>query len=1115
MAIRIVRNDAGNCINFFGTSNPTYWNACLEGEINEDNANNINVINKVRSVEEGSTVYEFFNLPYTLFQDKDENAFESASECAEYITDNANVLSDTGTFIFSQTDLLDAQREDTNTTVLFSNGDIYAVNSLQAIADASTGTITIRTIRGSKDIYTRLRYYNVSVNDGAINNFQTINAAVDRLNEVLSGATITSDVGSGSADAATSATSATFTVYGDRITEVGSGALAGYASTQDPGNFDTSNGFYSNETITEPGEYFEFSQDGGLWNAATGLTFGLFDETTYDVSELDVDVAGNAVKSVLRLRLKNTPFVFKDPDSTLGRLNEEGFSAAANTYENWRVGLDAQNRPYIAAEIDGVWTTVCRTESPAPVGTEYRFVAIMPLANQMNGVRNMTVNNIDDAPALTWYYIESPDGQFHYPLFTSAEEANYVDEAYGTATAGNGSSHTETFADQSPTSTIWYMPDTYTFDDEASAPTPPAGVVYNEIATGDDANYVPSSYGTITQTVNEGDTINLQIKPAGDAASYNVTNVPAGLSYDDVSGFITGTAPEVTGDNVANPSDDYVITVTKSNVFGSSVGTLTLTVNNLDVPATAVSGFTHVAGSTTLVDANTLNDGSAVGVDDILGDGRRFKMTDAYVTLNILPALQATGDRVYVGIESPSASWGSVSESDFHGGFMFAYSSATSVRVYLLAGGVLQAFTSMTIGAANNLGYDWYIDNEGGVLAMLGAPASTKDNELVPSEGGAWPIHDAYDTTVTGDKQIVFACTGTTMDIDTNGLTEYDAPTAPTNMTSWSKALDFSGSSEYAVQVNNSMYSQALQMNGLANTVDLGTRTQGETSDASSSRPWATCVVFKSDGYSGNQMIWNQGEGSSSGNDNIFLNVTAAGNVHFGWGREGVGYNQCRIATGISSNTWYGVYVAHSGVRLGGNNATAANLADCFDIRIMSSADSFATLSSNLSTSANWTSTGIRMDRTVAGDFTVGGRGTGYSFRGKVASMIVTTLIGQGSFTPAQQPGGLMYNDAQIEKMITDPVYWVNEYKVRHGLYNTSAPFRPPASAATLMPFLIGSQTSAYQATQMWLMGDGASDSYANGIRNYINTADQNYGKMQLNSMVANDIQTVTIPGLT
>jgi hypothetical protein len=1092
MAIRIVRNDAGNCINFFGTSNPTYWNACLEGEINEDNANNVNVVNKVRSVEEGTTVYEFFNLPYTLFQDKDENSFESASECAEYITENANVLSDTGTFIFTQTDLLDAQREDTNTTVLFSNGDIYAVNSLQATADSSTGTITIRTIRGSKDIYTKLRYYNVSVNNGAINNFQTIDAAVDRLNEVLSGGTITSDTGTGTADAATSSTSATFTVYGDRITETGSGDTLGYTSTADPGNFDTSNGFYSNELITEPGEFFEFSQDAGNWNGTTGLTFGLFDETAYEVADLDEDVAGNAVKSVLRLRLKNTPFVFKDPDSDLGRLNEVGFSAAANTYENWRVGLDAQNRPYIAAEIDGVWTEVCRTESPAADGTEFRFVAVMPLANVLNGVRNMTVNNIDDAPALTWHYIESPDGVFHYPLFTSAEEANYVDEAYGTASTGNGVSHTETFADQSPTSTIWYMPDTYAFEDESSAPTPPAGVVYNEIATSDDANYVPVSYGTVTQTVDEGDTINLQIKPAGDAASYNVTNVPAGLTYNDVSGFITGTAPAVTGDNVANPSDDYVITVTKSNVFGSSVGTLTLTVNNLDAPATAVTGFTHVAGSTTLVDANTLNDGSAVDVDDILGDGRRFKMTDAYVTSNILPALQGTGDRVYVGIESTSASWGSVSEADFHAGFMFAYATTTAVRVYFVAGGILQNFTNMTIGAASNLGYDWYLDNDGGVIAMLGAPASTKDNELVPSAGGTWPIHDTYDTTVTGDKQIVFACTGTTMDIDTSGLTEYDSPTAPTNMTTWTKALDFSGSNEHLKQVNSAGSVTPITMNGSATTIAAPV-TSGYTAPSTSAKPWATAIVFKSDFNSSNQHIWNQGEGAGSVDDNIYLRTDANGLLYFGWGRSGV-LNECRLS-GQAITGWRGVYIAHKGTRLSGANATAANLADAFDIRILNEVNNWVLPADNLSTSANWITTGGRMDRSVTGDLTIAGRGGNRNFHGKVASMVVTTLR-------VNQP---MPTNAEIEMMVTDPKQWVADYK-------TGQTFRPSALGGDSSNF---QGASHYYHTQVWLMGDGTSDSYANGIRNEVYPADQNYTKLQLNSMVANDFQTVTISGLT
>ena len=46
-------------------------------------------------------------------------------------------------------------------------------------------------------------------------------------------------------------------------------------------------------------------------------------------------------------------------------------------------------------------------------------------------------------------------------------------------------------------------------------------------------------------------------------------------------------------------------------------------------------------------------------------------------------------------------------------------------------------------------------------------------------------------------------------------------------------------------------------------------------------------------------------------------------------------------------------------------------------------------------------------------------------------------------------------------------------------------------------------------------MGDGQADNYSQGIRNEVLYTDQNVGKLQLNSMVSNDIQTVNINGLT
>ena len=111
--------------------------------------------------------------------------------------------------------------------------------------------------------------------------------------------------------------------------------------------------------------------------------------------------------------------------------------------------------------------------------------------------------------------------------------------------------------------------------------------------------------------------------------------------------------------------------------------------------------------------------------------------------------------------------------------------------------------------------------------------------------------------------------------------------------------------------------------------------------------------------------------------------------------------------------------------------------------------------------------------------------------------MVVTTLR-------VNQP---MPTDTEIKAMITDPVSWLADYKVGQA-------FRPNYLSTDHSNFAIGTET-CYRATQVWLMGDGTTDSYANGIRNQAGPEDQNNTKMQLNSMVSNDIQTVNISGLT
>ena len=256
--------------------------------------------------------------------------------------------------------------------------------------------------------------------------------------------------------------------------------------------------------------------------------------------------------------------------------------------------------------------------------------------------------------------------------------------------------------------------------------------------------------------------------------------------------------------------------------------------------------------------------------------------------------------------------------------------------------------------------------------------------------------------------------------------------------------------------------------------------------------------MFKSDGKNSTQHIWNQGEGSTDGDDNIFLKVDAQNQLQLVWGRSGGPLNQCRIEASISTNTWYGVYIAHNGVRLSSSDATASNLANAFDIRVMSSADSFSSLSANKSTSSNWKSTGASMTNAVTGTFTIGGRGNNRNFDGKIASMVVTTLLANST----------MPTDANIKDMIVDPVKWTND--------KIGGQFRVPYQSSAQSDFQRAT-SGGYSATQVWLMGDGAYYSYTGpaNIRNDVRDYFQSYTSLQMFNMVSNDIETVSINGLT
>ena len=166
MSIRIVRNEQGNCINFYGSSNPTYWNACLSGQVDPSKPDKINVINDIITAQTGIVEYEFFRIPYTEFTDADGNAFTTPQETADYITEKANVtgLSGDGINLIDQTVCFNL--DDTSTSIILDNGYHFGVNTIKAVPDAD-GTIHIISIDDSNSI---THFYNLEVGNACINN---------------------------------------------------------------------------------------------------------------------------------------------------------------------------------------------------------------------------------------------------------------------------------------------------------------------------------------------------------------------------------------------------------------------------------------------------------------------------------------------------------------------------------------------------------------------------------------------------------------------------------------------------------------------------------------------------------------------------------------------------------------------------------------------------------------------------------------------------------------------------------------------------------------------------------------------------------------------------------
>ena len=1110
MSIRIERNESGNCINFHGASNPTYWNACLSGQVDSVEIDTINVINDIITAQTGETEYEYFRVPYTEFVDADGNAFADAQACADYITEKANVVGLSGEGIDLTGETVCFSLDATSTSIMLDTGHAFGVNTIKAIPHAD-GTIHIVSNDGSDDIthFHHLDAANTCVNGSAVSG--GLQDVVNTLNELFTVGAFESIV---IADpystmvADVSGVETTVSYIGDGIDPIGSDVYGSSSAS-------AQNGFKTVETIDQAGEYFTFDiRNEGIIGFGLVHTQASYDNGYYNGNAAYADPTRFGIDNSAHYGFQFSHWFHPTPNGSWtnyganttysGRAGWNNFNGT-DEQADWlagnpikvRVGIDANGFISIETLRDGTdWVVHSRTSYPIVEGAEFH----LGIKTNDTVARVYTLPKVHllepAAPTMYFRYIESPDDNFHYPLFATEEEADYFDLQNG----GTGTHSTNVYPDE-PTFATWYEPTNGHTQNGTAAPTSAIlfegnPINWTEITSQVNADLAPPSFLDWNLAISELSAVNIAVAPADASFTTTITDVDgSGLTLVGLN--IVGTAPEVAGDYNTNPTDVYTLTVTRTNSYGSTSATVTLTVANLTAPITAISGFNHISGTTAMIDSDTMGDGSVVHVNNTVADGERFVIEKAYVEANILPSLNAADDMYIIGLSNDPETFGTLELSDFDAAIVWEYETASSHTFKFYRDGVVQQ--NIVINSMTQAFYDYAIEVNGTSAWLIACNINNIMNEASPADGGSFSnTYEATSIEDTAPVTIHMATLNTSGDISTDDIETITTPTpAPSNDTSWTKALDFNGASEHTKQVSNSMYAQPLQMAGLANTVS-GHSTQGYTSDSASSRPWATVVVFKSDGYNGGQFIWNQGEGSSSSsNDNISLFLDGSGNLTLAWGRSADGYNQCRIATNISSSTWYAVYAASTGERLGGGNASAANLSNCFDIRLMSSADGFVSLSSNLSTSGNWVHTGVRMDRTFAGDFTVGGKGASSSFRGKVASMLVHSL----------RTGVAMPDATEIKLIITDSVKWEADYLVGN-------PFRRPFYSSDTSNYSKGYGSQAFSSTQMWLMGDGVSDTFPT-IRNNQRPVLTNYTTMDMISMVSNDFESVNINGLT
>ena len=471
MAIKIIRNEEGNCIQFEGTTLPVYWNACLSAKVNGSNPNNIDIVNNIETGQTGIEKQELTNEHYTNFLDKDGNSFNNVQDTIDYINSSANASGVTGNGIDLSNQTVCFSLDATSTSIMLDNGYSFGVNTIKAISNG--GVIEIVSNDSNNNIlhFFQLDHTNTCINGQPVSG--GLNDVINTLNELFTvgafeSVVIADPYSTMIADVSGEDTTVSYVGYG--IDVVGDDI---YGST----NSNSQNGLLTTETIDQAGEYFTFdirnegtigfglvhtqdSYDNGYWSGyqpyANPTSFGVSNSAHYgfQFSHWFHPTPNGSWTNYGA----NTSYSMRSGWSNFNGTDEQTDWLNGNPIKV-RVGIDENGYISIDTLRDGVtWVAHSRTSYPVVQGSEFR----LGIKTNHTGARVYSLPKVhlleESAPTMYFRYIESPDGVFHYPLFTTAEEAKYYDEIHNGLSVGSGSSHTHTYADD-PTNTTWYMPE--------------------------------------------------------------------------------------------------------------------------------------------------------------------------------------------------------------------------------------------------------------------------------------------------------------------------------------------------------------------------------------------------------------------------------------------------------------------------------------------------------------------------------------------------------------------------------------------------------------------------------------------------------------------------------